>query len=198
MQCFDFLYNPQMLHSTKLINISWVKVVSDTSNQNQHLWFSCQKERGRLLLSSETGLSRWRQGKALNAGWALTLVGFLHAACKDQWEEGCGARHSFKMVWVWQDREEELMISSHRVAFPFLYVCCSLLTYQCFCWRVSSKSFCLSLGIGKKQNKTIYLVTAPSLYSFIIYTPIDFGREELTLMGMCVTMIPSKYVGNPI
>ena len=150
---FWFLYSPQMLHSTKLIDISRVKVVSETTNQNQHLWFSCQKERGRLLLSSEKGLSRWRQGKALNAGWALTLVGFLHAACKDQWEEGCGARHSFKMVWVWQNREEGLMISSHRVAFHFLYVCCALLTYQCFCWRVSSKSFCLSLGIEKTKTK---------------------------------------------
>lgn len=93
------------------------------------------------------------KGNTLDAGWDLALVGFLHAACKDQWEEGCGARHSCKMVWIWQDREEELMMSSHRVASRFLYVSCTLLTYQCFCCRVSSKSFCLSLGIKKKPKK---------------------------------------------
>ena len=57
------LYNPQMLCWTKLINISWIKVVSETPNQNQHFWFSCQEERGRVLLSSEKGLSKWCQGK---------------------------------------------------------------------------------------------------------------------------------------
>ena len=91
------------------------------------------------------------------------------------------------------------MISSHRAASHILYVSCTLLTYQCMGCRVTSKPFCLSLGIKKKKhNKKTHLVTAPSLYKFIIYTPIDFRREAPTLMGTRVTTIPSKRVGNPI
>lgn len=42
------------------------------------------------------------------------------------------------------------------------------------------------------------LMTAPSLYKFIIYTPTDFRREKLALMYMCVTLISSKDVWNPV
>lgn len=44
------------------------------------------------------------------------------------------------------------MTSSHKVAYRFLYVFGHLLTYQCICCRVSSKPFCLSLGIKKKNS----------------------------------------------
>lgn len=129
-----------------------------------------------------------------STGLSLIAVraGFLQDACKDQWEEGWSQallRDGLNLARQ-GIRVNDLQPQS---SLPLPYVFCPLLTYQCICCRVSSKSFCL-WGLKKK----IYLVAAPSLQKFIIYTPTDFRREKLTLMCMRVTMIPSKDGGNPI
>lgn len=85
-----------------------------------------------------------------STGLSLIAVraGFLQDACKDQWEEGWSQallRDGLNLARQ-GIRVNDLQPQS---SLPLPYVFCPLLTYQCICCRVSSKSFCLW---GLKKN----------------------------------------------
>lgn len=90
-----------------------------------------------------------------STGLSLIAVraGFLQDACKDQWEEGWSQallRDGLNLARQ-GIRVNDLQPQS---SLPLPYVFCPLLTYQCICCRVSSKSFCLW---GLKKKSTLWL-----------------------------------------